>query len=280
MTDIQSSDRGTAEPRTSPRLALVGAGAMGEALLSGWLASGWAADEIVIVDAHAPRVQELHERHGVRGVELDEAAAAATIVLAVKPHQVASVLEELSPALQASSVVVCIAAGVTLEKLAAGLPERQGVVRVMPNTPALMGEGMAGIVAGAHATKEQGAVVVELFEAVGRAVVVDEPSLDALTALSGSGPAYLFYIAEAMIEAGVHQGLTRPQATELVNQTFVGAGAMLAGSGDSATVLRERVTSPAGTTAAALRALDDHGVRAGMMAAVDACVERSRRMAD
>lgn len=265
---------------TSPGLALVGAGAMGEALLSGWLASGWATDDIVIVDAHAPRVEELHERYGVRGVELGEAAAAGTIVLAVKPHQVDSVLEALAPSLQPSSVVVCIAAGVTLAKLAAGLPERQGVVRVMPNTPALMGQGMAGVVAGPYATQEQCALVVDLFDAVGETVEIDEPSLDALTAMSGSGPAYLFYIAEAMIEAGVHHGLTRGQATTLVNQTFVGVGAMLAGSGDSATVLRERVTSPAGTTAAALRALDDHGVRAAMMAAVDACVERSRRMAD
>ncbi len=265
---------------TAPALAVVGAGAMGEALLSGWLASGWATSDIVIVDAHAPRVEELEQRHGVRGVELAEAATSATIVLAVKPHQVPEVLEAMAPTLKRESLVVCIAAGVTLDKLTAGLPEGQGIVRVMPNTPALVGQGMAGIVPGPHATKEQCSHVVELFEAVGKAVVVDEPSLDALTALSGSGPAYLFYVAEAMIEAGVHQGLTRPQATELVNQTIKGAGAMLAGSGESATVLRERVTSPAGTTAAALRALDDHGVRAGMMAAVDACVERSRRMAD
>ncbi len=265
---------------TGPAIAVVGAGAMGEALLSGWLASGWSAADIVIVDAYAPRVAELEQRHGVRGVGFSEAATAATIVLAVKPHQVQDVLADMGSALGDDSLVVCIAAGVTLAKLAAGLPAGQGVVRVMPNTPSLVGQGMAGIVPGPHATKAQSEQVVELFEAVGKAVVVDESSLDALTALSGSGPAYLFYIAEAMIEAGVHQGLTRPQATALVNQTFVGAGAMLADSGESATVLRERVTSPAGTTAAALRALDDHGVRTGMLAAVDACAERSRRMAD
>lgn len=253
---------------------------MGEALLSGWLASGWATSDIVIVDAHAPRVEELQQRHGVRGTELAEAATAETIVLAVKPHQVSEVLEALTPTLRPESLVVCIAAGVTLEKLTSGLPQGQGIIRVMPNTPALVGKGMAGIVPGSAATEAQCSHVVELFEAVGKAVVVDEPSLDALTGLSGSGPAYLFYVAEAMIEAGVHHGLTRPQATELVHQTVLGAGTMLAESGESATVLRERVTSPAGTTAAALRALDDHGVRAGMMAAVDACVERSRAMAD
>ncbi|MGO1383983.1 MAG: pyrroline-5-carboxylate reductase [Arachnia sp.] len=260
-------------------LAVVGAGAMGEALLAGWIAAGSKASDIIIVDADRPRVDELQERHGVRGVGLEEAAAAETIVLAVKPHQVPGVLDALAPHLQPRSAVVCIAAGVTLAQLAAGLPEGQGVIRVMPNTPSLVGEGMAGVVPGTHATTAQRDVVVGLFEAVGRAMVVEESSLDALTALSGSGPAYFFYIAEAMIEAGVHQGLTRPQATELVNQTVRGAGVMLAGSTDSATILRERVTSPAGTTAAALRTMDDHGVRAAMMAAVDACVMRSREMA-
>ncbi len=263
----------------SPAIAVVGAGAMGEALLAGWLGSGWKPSDIVIVDTHGPRVDELQARHGVRGVGLDEAAAAGTIVVAVKPHQVPDALAGLAPAISSSSVVVCIAAGVTLGQLAAGLPKGQGIVRVMPNTPSLVGEGMAGVVPGEHATVAQCDAVVELFRAVGKAVVVGESSLDALTALSGSGPAYFFYIAEAMIEAGVHQGLTRDQATELVNQTVRGAGVMLEASSDSATVLRERVTSPAGTTAAALRSLDDHGVRAAMLAAVDACVRRSREMA-
>ncbi len=252
---------------------------MGEALLAGWLASGWSATDIVIVDAHRPRVEELEQRHGVRGVALAEAAAAETIVVAVKPHQVDDVLTALTPALVNTSIVVCIAAGVTLAQLAAGLPEGQGIIRVMPNTPALVGEGMAGVVPGEHATAAQRDAVVRLFAAVGKAMVVDESQLDALTALSGSGPAYMFYIAEAMIEAGVHHGLTREQAAELVNQTVKGAGVMLEASEDSASVLRERVTSPAGTTAAALRRLDDHGVRAAMLDAVDACVARSREMA-
>ena len=273
-----NEDRRAADRVASPALAVVGAGAMGEALLSGWLAAGWSAEDIVIVDAHAPRVAELEERHGVRGVDLEAAAAARTIVLAVKPYQVQEVLSELGATIGPDSVVVCIAAGVTLEQLSAGLPKDQGIIRVMPNTPSLVGEGMAGVVPGPGATVAQRDLVVELFEAVGKAVVVEETSLDALTALSGSGPAYFFYIAEAMIEAGVHHGLTRAQATELVNQTVRGAGVMLESSGVSATVLRERVTSPAGTTAAALRAMDDHGIRAGMLAAVDACVRRSQEM--
>ena len=176
-------------------------------------------------------------------------------------------------------LVVSIAAGTPIAQLEAGLPPGSAVVRVMPNTPALVGQGMAGVVPGTAASAEQVAVVTGLMNAVGRSIVIPEKQIDALTAVSGSGPAYLFYVADAMIEAGVHQGLTRPEATALVNQTFVGAAAMLAESGRSATVLREMVTSPAGTTAAALRSLDDHGVRAAFLDAVEACARRGREMA-
>lgn len=261
-------------------IAVVGAGAMGEALLAGWLGAGWQPADIRIVDAYAPRVEELAERYGVTGAELAEAATADTVVLAVKPHQVDGVLAGLRDHLADGALVVSIAAGVTLAQLQAGLRDGQPVVRVMPNTPALVGKGMAGVVVGPAATDEHRDRTVALLDAVGASVVIEESAIDALTALSGSGPAYLFYVAEAMIEAGVHQGLTRPQATDLVNQTFVGAAAMLADSGKSATVLREQVTSPGGTTAAALRALDDHGVRAGFLAAVEACRRRSEEMAN
>lgn len=257
-------------------IAVIGAGAMGEALIAGWLAAGHT--DIRIVDAYAPRVAELEERHGVRGTDVADAATADVVVLAVKPHQVDDVLADLRDHLGRATLVVSIAAGVPLRQLAAGLPEGQPVVRVMPNTPALVGQGMAGVVVGPTATDEHRDHVVGLMDAVGKSVVIEESAIDALTALSGSGPAYLFLVAEAMIEAGVHQGLTRPQATALVNQTFVGSAAMLATSGSSASVLREQVTSPAGTTAAALRALEDHGVRAAFLAGVEACAERSREM--
>lgn len=270
----------TASPEAQARrasIAVVGAGAMGEALIAGWLASGIGADEIVIVDAYLPRVAELEERHGVAGVSLAEAAAAHTVVLAVKPHQVDGILRAMSGELGESSLVVSIAAGVTLRALEEAAPAR-AVVRVMPNTPALVGQGMAGVVRGSHATDAHVERVTGLMNAVGQAVVIEEKHLDALTALSGSGPAYLFYVAEAMIEGGVHQGLTRAEATKLVNQTFVGSAAMLAESGKSATQLREMVTSPAGTTAAALRTLDDHGVRAAVLDAVEACRSRGLEM--
>ena len=148
----------------------------------------------------------------------------------------------------------------------------------MPNTPSLVGKGVSGIAPGPSATPEQAKQVVELMEAVGIGVVLPEAQLHALTALSGSGPAYLFLVAEAMIEAGVHQGLSRDVATRLVAGTIAGAGAMLEQSGMSATELRERVTSPGGTTAAALRALEERGTRAALLAAVEACVQRSREL--
>mgnify|MGYP002072335176 CR=1 FL=1 len=260
-------------------LGVVGAGAMGEALLSGWVAAGWEPSEILIVDAYPPRVAELAERYGVRAATAAEVAASAdVVVVAVKPQHVAGALQELA-GLRAGALVISIAAGVTLAALESGVPDGVAVVRVMPNTPALVGKGMAGVVRGSRADEAQLATAVALMEAVGAVIVVEESQLDALTALSGSGPAYLFYVAEAMIEAGVHQGLTRPQATQLVNQTVLGSGAMLVESGRSATQLREMVTSPAGTTAAALRELDERGVRAGFLAAVQACHDRSAEMA-
>jgi len=262
------------------RIALIGAGAMGEALLAGWLAAGHPAQELSIVEPARERAEAIRARHGVRAVETAQAATADVVVLAVKPHQIDGVLAELSRHLSAASapLVVSIAAGTPIAQLEAGLPPGSAVVRVMPNTPALVGQGMAGVVPGTAASAEQVAVVTGLMNAVGRSIVIPEKQIDALTAVSGSGPAYLFYVADAMIEAGVHQGLTRPEATDLVVQTFVGSAALLA-TGTRATELREQVTSPAGTTAAALRVLDERGVRAAFLAAMEACAERGRAMA-
>lgn len=260
------------------KIALIGAGAMGEALLTGWLASGHPAADLTIVEPVKSRSDELQAKHGVRAVEVADAGGSDVIVLAVKPHQIDGVLGQLTGVLNAQALVISIAVGTPISQLEAGLPDGTAVVRVMPNTPALVGEGMAGIAGGTSASDDHVATVQRLMDAVGKSVVVSESRLDALTAVSGSGPAYLFYVAEAMIEAGVHQGLTRQEATELATQTFVGSAKMLAESGRSATVLREQVTSPAGTTAAALRVLDDHGVRAAFLAAMEACVERAQEM--
>ena len=258
-------------------LLVVGGGAMGEALLAGWVASGIPAAEIGVVEPHAARAADLVARHGVREATVDDAASAEVVVLAVKPNTVPKVLDALHGPLAPGALVISIAAGVPLTVLEGALPG-VAVVRVMPNTPALVGKGMAGVVPGAAASDAQVECAVGLMEAVGKAVVIGEHQLDALTALSGSGPAYLFYVAEAMIEGGVHQGLTRAEATALVNQTFVGSAALLAEYGKSATELREMVTSPAGTTAAALRTLDERSVRAAFLAAAEACRDRAVEM--
>ncbi|WP_353082474.1 pyrroline-5-carboxylate reductase [Tessaracoccus lapidicaptus] len=260
------------------RLTLVGAGAMGEALLTGWLGAGHAPADLAVVEPVRERADAIQARHGVRAVDLAEAARSDVVVLAVKPHQIDGVLGELAGGLAgAAPLIVSIAAGTPVAQLEAALPEGTAVVRVMPNTPALVGQGMAGIVPGTAASADQVDTVRGLMDAVGRSVVIAEKQIDALTALSGSGPAYLFYVADAMIEGGVHQGLTRAEATELVVQTFVGSAALLA-TGTPAAALREQVTSPAGTTAAALRELDERGVRAAFLAAVEACAERGREM--
>lgn len=260
------------------RIALIGAGAMGGALLAGWLTAGHAAGNILVVEPDTERGAQLVAQHGIRVGQLSEARDAEVVVLAVKPHLVEPTLAELAAHLQRGAVVVSIAAGVTLARIEAGLPDGVAAVRVMPNTPALVGQGMAGIAPAESVSAEQLTAVQGLLDAVGDSIVVPEKSLDAVTALSGSGPAYLCYVAEAMIEAGVHQGLTRAEARQLVNQTFVGTSALLAQSGRSATELREMVTSPAGTTAAALRVLDERGTRAAVLAAVEACAERSREL--
>ena len=258
------------------KIAIIGAGAMGEALLAGWLAAGQDAATICFVEPVDERAAHIRDTWGITRVQLADAATAATIVLAVKPQYVAEALRAIRPT--RDSLVVSIAAGVplaTIEVAAPGVP----TVRVMPNTPALVGKGMAAVAPGTHATPDHTARVVELMQAVGKAIVVPEYQLDAVTAVSGSGPAYLFYLAEAMIEAGVHLGLARADATTLVHQTLLGSATMLDEVGETATVLREKVTSPAGTTAAALGVMDDRGVRAAMIAALRAARDRGLEMA-
>lgn len=256
-------------------IGVIGVGAMGEALLAGWLAAGWRADDICVVDAVSSRAEQVGEKHGVRAVELAEVGGCDIIVIATKPQQLAEVTEALADVVTAETLVMSIAAGITIAAIAERLPEGTRIVRVMPNTPALVGQGMSGIAPGPGVSDEEAERALDLMRAVGSAVVLPEKQLDAVTAVSGSGPAYLFYLAEAMTEAGVHAGLPRDVSTQLVNQTLLGAAQLLRDSDDSATVLRERVTSPAGTTAAALAQLDDRGVRAAVLAAISAAQQRS-----
>jgi pyrroline-5-carboxylate reductase len=261
-------------------VAIVGAGVMGETLLSGLLRAGRPPASLLITEKRAERAAELAERYGVEVVDnVDAAQRCTTLVLVVKPQDMSGVLEELAPHVHAGQTVVSLAAGITTQfiesRLAAGVP----VVRVMPNTPALVDEGMAAISPGAHCDDEHLAVAEGMLRSVGKVVRLPEKHQDAVTAISGSGPAYIFYVVEAMIEAGVLLGLPRSTATELVVQTLVGAGKMLKETGEHPTVLRENVSSPAGTTVAALRALEDHKVRAAFLTAMEAARDRSRELA-
>jgi pyrroline-5-carboxylate reductase len=200
-------------------------------------------------------------------------------VFVVKPQDMGALCDEIAPHVRPGALVVSLAAGITTEFLESHLPQGCPVVRVMPNTPALVDQGMAALAPGAHCDQEHLVEARQLLEAVGRVVVLDEKHLDAVTAISGSGPAYFFYIVEAMIEAGVFLGLPRSTATELVVQTCYGAATMLRETGEHPSVLREQVTSPGGTTVAALRTLDDHKVRAAFISALEAARDRSHELA-
>lgn len=257
------------------RLALLGAGVMGETVLSGLLDAGWTAEEIVVTDRRPERQVELAERYGVRVV--DNAAAAAdaeTVLIVVKPQDVTALIDQIAGVLDPEALVVSLCAGVPTASLESGL-NGHAVVRVMPNTPALVGEGMAAICPGSTATAEHLERVTEILRATGKVVTVPEAYMDAVTAISGSGPAYLFFVVEAMIEAGVHLGLPRDTSTEMVVQTMYGSAKLLKETKEHPTVLREQVTSPGGTTAAAIRQLEDHRMRAAFISAMEAARDRS-----
>ncbi|GAB3686528.1 pyrroline-5-carboxylate reductase [Angustibacter aerolatus] len=261
-------------------VAILGAGVMGETLLSGLVRAGRDPATLVVSERRPERVAELTEKYGVRVVDNAEAAAAArTVVLVVKPQDMTAALAEIRDHLTPGTLVVSLAAGITTASIEAALPEGTPVVRVMPNTPALVDEGMAAVSPGAHCDDDHLEAAEELLRSCGRVLRLPEHHLDAVTAISGSGPAYIFYVVEAMIEAGVLLGLPRSTSTELVVQTLFGAATMLRETGEHPTVLREQVSSPGGTTMSALRQLDDHKVRAAFITAMESARDRSRELA-
>lgn len=271
------NDRAT----TARKTVIVGVGVMGETLLSGLLNAGWEPDSLLMADRRTERRNELERKHSVRFAGNAEAAAVAeTLVLVVKPQDVGDVLDEIAPQLAADTLVVSLCAGISTDLIEARLHRPTPVVRVMPNTPAQVGEGMAAVSAGAHADQSHLNRATTMMTAVGKVVTVPEKYQDAVTAISGSGPAYLFFVVEAMIEAGVHLGLPRATATELVVQTMLGSATLLRDSHEHPTVLRENVTSPGGTTAAAIRELEDHKVRAAFISAIQAARDRSVALSD
>lgn len=263
------------------KVALLGVGMMGEAVLSGLVRAGMSGSDLTVTDVRVERSDELVATYGVRFAEdaVDAVSGAEAVLVVVKPHDVPALLDQISASLDPDAVVISLAAGLTLAQLEAHVAPGQPVVRVMPNTPAKVGVGMSAVSPGTSATTGHTARAEQIMRAVGEVVIVEEKYQDAVTAVSGSGPAYLFYVADAMIEAGVHLGLPRPIARELAVQTLLGSATLLKESGEHPAVLRENVTSPGGTTAAALRVLDERAVRAAFLAAMQACRDASVAMA-
>ena len=260
-------------------VAVLGAGKIGEALLSGLLSAGRSADDLLFTERYPERAAELTKRYGVRAVNTVAAADEADVlVVAVKPQDIEPLLDELAPVIKPDTLVVSLCAGLPTKLYERRLPAGTPVVRVMPNTPMLVGEAMSAISAGRSASPSHLALVEELLSSVGRVARVPESQQDAVTALSGSGPAYFFFLVEAMIDAGILLGLPRAVATELIIQSAIGAAKMLRESGEHPVTLREAVTSPAGTTISAIRELENHAVRAALLAAIEAARDRSQEL--
>jgi len=262
------------------RLAIIGGGRMGEAILAGLLASGSLGPERVVVAEPDPlRREALEAAHGVECVagSLEAVGAAEIVIVAVKPSVVDVAIAEFTPGLD-GALVVSIAAGISIARIESLLPAGTAVVRVMPNTPALVCEGMSVISGGTEASAEQVDLVRALFAELGRAVVLDERYQDAATALSGSGPAYVALFVDALARAGVRQGLTRDVAQSLALQTIRGTIELIETTGSHPEQVVDAVTSPGGTTAAALEALEAYGFRTAVAEAVSAAVERAKEL--
>ncbi len=265
---------------TTQRVAVLGAGKMGEALLSGMLRSGTPAADLLVTARRPERAAELRERHGVEVVPSAEAAGRAdTLILTVKPQDMAALLDEVAPHVPPERLVVSAAAGITTSFIEARLAPGTPVVRVMSNTPVLVDEAMSALSAGSSAEEQHLLRTEAIFAPVGRTLRLPESQQDAVTALSGSGPAYFFYLVEAMTDAGILLGLPRQVAHDLIVQTAIGSAVMLRDSGQHPVMLREAVTSPAGTTINAIRELENHGVRAAMLSALEAARDRGRELA-
>lgn len=265
------------------RVAMIGGGVMGGALVEGFLDQviDGRAVRVRVVEADEQRARAWQAREGVDVLSLDQAVLDADVVfLAVKPHQIVSVLADVAPLLPPDAVVASIAAGVPLAIMEEHLPAGAAVVRTMPNTPTRIGEGVIGVVPGSACTNDQLVVVTALLNPVALVVEVPESQLDALTATSGSGPAYVFYLAEAMRRGAEELGLPSTVAAQLVAQTISGAAELLSADPENATGLRESVTSKGGTTAAAIAVFDDEDMRGTIARGMTANVRRSEEMAD
>ncbi|MGI6487680.1 MAG: pyrroline-5-carboxylate reductase [Syntrophomonadaceae bacterium] len=258
-------------------LGIIGCGQMASALVAGLSKAGHAFERVIGFDIDRSRLELLGRDFALEGMASNREVAvqADLMVLAVKPDQVGTILNEIHDSLQGDELLVSIAAGITTDMLENSVGKELGVVRVMPNTPCLIGEGATAVAGGQFASADDRELVVKMFSTMGTAVLVPETYLDAVTAVSGSGPAYIYLVAEAMIDAGVDVGLPRALARSLVLQTMKGSVAMLEESGQHPAVLKDQVTSPGGTTIAGVRELEGNGLRRAFFRAVRQAWERS-----
>jgi pyrroline-5-carboxylate reductase len=264
------------------RIAVLGAGKIGEALIAGLLTSGWRVPGDIVATARRPeRLSEIHERYGIRTTlsNPDAAARAALVVIAVKPQDIDTLLSEIAGTVEPDQTVLTIAAAIPTARLERVLASGVPVVRAMPNTPSMVHEGMAGVCPGTHANDDHVRLATDALAHLGAVVRVAEPYMDAVTAVSGSGPAYFALLSEAMIEAGILLGLSREISTQLVIQTMLGTAKQLRDTHMHPVELREMVTSPGGTTIAAIRELESAGVRAAFLNAIQAAMMRSQELA-
>jgi pyrroline-5-carboxylate reductase len=261
------------------RLAIVGAGMMGEALARGLLGAGWSRNDLILADIRSERLTQMGEALGVATSDdsADACAQAAGVLLAVKPQDAAVALDAIAPRVGASGLV-SIVAGMRTAAIEEHLPSPASVVRAMPNTPARVGKGVTALAAGSATAQQTKDLATAVFSSVGPVVWLDEDMLDAVTALSGSGPAYVFYLAEALLDAGIELGLEPDVASTLAFATIEGAGVMLRQTGETPAALRAQVTSPGGTTAAAVEVLEAEGVRDAFAEALRAAHRRSKEL--
>jgi pyrroline-5-carboxylate reductase len=263
------------------KIGMIGCGKMAQALARGFVASGAArADELLgyDVDPATARHWQADLAGGMAASNTDLVRQCEVVFLAVKPQAMAGVLQEIRGVITPAHLVVSIAAGVTLGQLTEPLVQGARVIRVMPNTPCLVGAGASGLAAGGSATSADVDLVKKLLASVGTAHQVSEPMLDGVTGLSGSGPAYVYLVIEALSDGGVKAGLPREMATQLAAQTVLGAAKMVLETGLHPGVLKDMVTSPAGTTIAGLQVLEARGVRSAMLDAVDAATLRAKEL--
>jgi pyrroline-5-carboxylate reductase len=263
------------------KIGFIGAGNMGEALMTGILKTKEVYPrDILVSDISRSRLQYIEKEYGTRttGDNKKVARDSEVVILAIKPQIIKKVIKEISQVTDKTKLIISIAAGVSIEFIELNLAKESRVIRAMPNTPALVQEGATALVAGRHATKEDAKLAGKIFNSVGKTILVDESLMDAVTGLSGSGPAYVFLIIEALADAGVKMGLSRNDSQMLAAQTLLGSARLFFEKGEHPGKLKDMVTSPGGTTIAGLHALEQGGIRAALIDAVERATRRSQEI--